>query len=89
MNYKKYRVYLYSQTGGYAVAASNTVNNLVELVKYWMERTSAGIYLPEDAAGTIAIHILDEDTGSYKAGKGLSFKDKDDIITQLRKLGAR
>lgn len=89
MKYKKYRVYLYSRAGSYAVAASNTVNDLVSLTKYWLDRTSAGIYLPEESNGTIAIHVLDETTGAYKAGKGLPFKDKDDIITQLRKMGAR
>jgi len=89
MKYKKYRVYVSSRTGNYIVAASNTVNNLVSLVKYWMQNTSAGLYLPEESSGTVTVHVLDENTGAYRAGKGLSYKDKADIITQLRKMGAR
>ena len=89
MKYKKYRVYVASRTGNYVVAASDTVNNLVSLVKYWMENTSAGMYLPEESSGTVVVHVLDPATGAYKVGKGASYKDKDDIITQLRKMGAR
>jgi len=89
MNYKKYRVFINTPTGGYNAAASNTVNNLVELIKYWLERTSAGVYLPPDVKGTVTLQMLDETTGAYKKQESLAFEDKGDIITKVRKLGAR
>lgn len=87
--YKKYRIYLNANGAGYVMATSDTVNNLVELAKYWMARTSAGMSLPDDVRGTVQLHELDELTGGYKRAVGKSFKDKDDIITQVRKMGGR
>ena len=87
--YKKYRIYVSTAGAGYVVAASNTVNNLVALTKYWLENTSAGMSLADDITGTVTIHHLDPDTGAYKRGAGKSFKDKDDILAKLREMGAR
>lgn len=87
--YKKYRIYLSTPAGAFIMAASNTVNNLVELAKYWLTRTNAGIYLPPEVRGTVQIHELDEATGAYRRSVGKSFKNKKDIITQLRKMGGR
>lgn len=87
--YKKYRVYLSTASGGAVMAASNTVNDLVDLVKYWLTRTSTGMYLPPDVRGTVQLHELDEVTGAYRRGAGFSFKNKKDIVTQVRKLGGR
>jgi hypothetical protein len=89
MNYKKYRVYINTPAGGYYAATSNTVNNLVDLIKYWLERTSAGVYLPPEVKGTVVLQEIDEATGSYRNQESLPFTDKGDIITKVRLLGAR
>lgn len=89
MNYKKYRVYINTPYGGYYAAASNTVNDLVDLIKYWLERTSAGVYLPPEVKGTVTLQQIDPATGAYQNQKQLPFKDREDIITQVRLLGAR
>lgn len=89
MNYKKYRVYINTPAGGFVAAASNTVNNLVQLVRYWMESTSVGMSLDEEVKGTVSIHTLNPETGAYVRGSGKSFEDKRDIITKLREMGAR
>ena len=89
MNYKKYRIYINTPNGGYYVAASNTVNDLVSLVKYWLERTSAGMYLPSEVTGRVVLQELDEATGAYQRSEILPFEDKKDIITKVRQLGGR
>ena len=89
MEYKKYRVFLDTQYGGFYAATSNTVNNLVDLIKYWLERTSAGVYLPPEVKGTVVLQEIDEATGSYRNQESLPFTDKGDIITKVRLLGAR
>lgn len=89
MNYKKYRVFLDTSSGGFYAATSDTVNNLVDLVKYWLERTSAGMYLPPESKGNIILQELDENTGAYKRSEQLPFDDKGDILTKIRLLGGR
>lgn len=89
MNYKKYRIYLTGPTGSYFVATSDTVNNLVDLTKYWLERTSAGSYLPDEAKGQVVLQQVDETTGAYRFQEALPYKNRKDIITQVRKLGGR
>lgn len=89
MNYKKYRVYINTPAGGYYAATSNTVNNLVGLTKYWLERTSAGMYLPSDVKGSVVLQLLDETNGSYKAEELAPFDKKEDIINALRSIGGR
>lgn len=87
--YKKYRVYLNSNAGGFFVASSNTVNNLVELSKFWLERTTAGMTLPDNVNGFALIQVLNEKTGNYVGQTQLPFTRKDEIIEQIRKLGGR
>ena len=89
MNYKKYRVYINTPAGGYYAATSNTVNNLVGLTKYWLERTSAGMYLPSNVTGRVVLQQLNEKTGAYERSEVLPFEDREDIITKVRQLGGR
>jgi hypothetical protein len=87
--YKKYRVYLNTNMGGFFIASSNTVNNLVDLSKYWLERTTAGMSLPESIKGHALIQVLNEETGAYVGQTTLPFQNKDEIVEQVRKLGGR
>lgn len=87
--YKRYRIYLNTAAGGYIVATSNTVNDLVGLTKQWLEQTSAGYYMPEETSGTIVLQQLDKKTGAYVAEERIPFRDKTEIIGNLRKLGGR
>lgn len=87
--YKEYRIFLQTATGSYIIATSNTVNDLVLLSKMWLERTSAGMYLPPEAKGMLILQKLDPVTGAYQGQEQIEFERKDDIIGQLRKLGGR
>lgn len=89
MNYKKYRIFLNTPGGNFIVAASNTVNDLVDLTRAWLTTTTAGQYLPENVKGYLILQMLDEVTGAYMGGEKVPFEDKDDIITQLRIIGGR
>lgn len=89
MNYKKYRIFLQTPTQSAVVAASNTVNDLVNLTKWWFENTTDGQYMPYEFDGFIILQQLDEVTGSYKGQEQLPVKGKEDVITQLRILGGR
>lgn len=90
VNYKKYRIFLNSGTGQFVVAASNTVNDLVNLTKAWLSQTTPGMYLPANATGYLILQELDENTGVYKGGSPkIFFESKKDIITKLRELGGR
>lgn len=89
MNYKQFRVYIQTPTGGYYAATSETVNNLVELIKYWLERTSAGVYLQPNVKGNVILQEIDPTTGAYHTQETLPFKNKKDILTKARMLGAR
>ncbi len=89
MNYKKYRVFLTTTSGGFIPATSKTVNDLVELLKYWLERTTDGMYLPDNVSGTITLQQIDKVTGAYVNNRRLPFNSKKDLVTQARKLGAR
>lgn len=89
MNYKKYRIFINTPAGGFYAATSNTVNNLVDLVKYWLTRTSEGMYLAPEVTGSVVLQEIDETIGAYKRSEVLPFSSKSDIITQVRKLGGR
>lgn len=89
MNYKQYRIYLNTPTAGYIIAASNTVNDLVNLSKYWLTNTNAGLQLPSNVSGILTLQQLDPATGAYVTSERAEYKSKKDIITQLRKLGGR
>lgn len=87
--YKKYRVYVQTRRGGYAVAASNTVNDLVGLALEWLENTSAGRSVYDDMVQAVIIYKLDEKTGAYIFSEQLPASSRKDILTKLRLLGGR
>ena len=89
MNYKKYRIFLSTTTASFFVAASNTVNDLVDLTKIWFQNPSAGLYIPDNAQGFVELQELNETPGSYIRGERRPFVSKKDVITQVRALGGR
>lgn len=97
--YAKYRLYVFSAQGTFAAGASNTVNDLVEVVKMWLENTTAGRSITDlydkqgrleysDARG-VALYELDKKTGAYVQSKQLPATDRADIIKKTHALGGR
>lgn len=87
--YAKYRLYLQTKNGGYAMAASNTVNDLVDQVRDWLERSSAGQGVYDDLILAVILYELDPDTGAYVFSKKLPVSSRRDIINKTRELGGR
>lgn len=97
--YDKYRLYVFSARGTFFAASSNTVNDLVDLVRSWLQNTPDGrsvvdLYDPKgrleysDARG-VALYTLDPDTGAYVISKQVPATDRADIIKKTHALGGR
>lgn len=87
--YAKYRIILQTTRGGYAMAASNTVNGLAALVEDWLSNTSAGRAVYDDMVQNVVLTELDQDTGAYKISKTVPVTNLADVIRKARQLGAR
>lgn len=97
--YQKYRIYLQTTRGGYAMGASDSVNDLVAIVTDWLENTSAGRSVTDlyDKDGrleysdvkAVILYQLDPDTGAYVFSKQLPAIDRADVIRKTRALGGR
>lgn len=87
--YAKYRLYLQTTRGGYVMAASNTVNALVNMVISWLENTSAGRSVYDDMVQRVLLYELDEKTGAYVQSKAIPANSRRDIIRKVRELGGR
>ena len=97
--YAKYRLYVLTTHGSFAVAASNTVNDLVDLVRAWLSNTADGRSVVDlfddygrleysDAQG-VALYELDPKNGAYVFSKQLPATDRADIIRKTHALGGR
>ena len=87
--YAKYRLYLQTTRGGYFMARSNTVNDLVALSEQWLEGTGSGRSIYDDIARELWLYELDEKTGSYVRSERLPVNSRKDIIRKVRQLGGR
>ena len=97
--YAKYRLYVFSARGSYAAGASNTVNDLVDQVRAWLNDTADGrsivdLYdkqgrLEYSDARAVALYELDKKTGSYVQSKQLPARDRAEIVKQTHALGGR
>jgi hypothetical protein len=87
--YKKYRLYLQTSAGSYVMAASDTVNDLVDQVREWLDRTSSGRGVYDDTVQAVVLYELDPDTGAYVFSKKLPASSRREIINKTRELGGR
>lgn len=99
MQTQKYRIYIQTTRGGFAMGASDTVNDLVAIVIDWLENTSAGRSVTDifDKFGnleysdvkSVVLYELDPKTGAYIFSKQLPATDRKDVIRKTRQLGGR
>lgn len=87
--YAKYRLFLITARASYFMAASNTVNDLVRLVKQWLETTAEGRSVYDDQAQAVDLYELDPKRGDYVRSARLPVTSREDIITKVRELGGR
>lgn len=87
--YAKYRLYLITARASYFMAASGTVNDLVTLVKQWLDTTADGRSVYDDQVQAVDLYELDPKRGEYIRSARLPVADRADIITKVRELGGR
>ena len=85
----QFQLVLMTRTGQFVIGASDTVNDLVDQAKYWLQGSSAGAQLVDTDVQSIILQEVDPATGEYVDGETLPVEDKKDVITQARNLGAR
>lgn len=87
--FQQFQIDLATSLGNYVIAASDTVNDLVAQAKLWLGTSSAAQSLTDGKVISITLQELDPATGAYVDGEEIPVEDKDDIIRQIRLLGAR
>lgn len=85
----QFQLVLRTTDGDNVIAASDTVNDLVDQAKYWLQASPTGAQLVDSQVRSIILQELDPKTGAYVDGQELPVTDKADVLTQARKLGAR
>jgi hypothetical protein len=86
--YAKYRLFLDTQRGGYFLGAVNSVNDLLEMARRWLEG-SIGSRVYDDEVATLIIMKLDDRTGSYILDNRISVSSRDGILRKLHDMGGR
>lgn len=88
-NTPQFQLMLKASTGSYLLGASDTVNDLVDQAKYWIQASSTGAQLVDGQLRSIILQELDPKTGAYVDSEELPVNDKADVVRQARALGAR
>ena len=85
----QFQLLLRSTAGDNVIAASNTVNDLVDQARFWINASDTGAQMLDSAVRSIILQELDPTTGAYVDSTELPVESKQDIITQARNIGAR
>lgn len=85
----QFQLVLITDDGQYVIGASDTVNDLVDQAKIWLQSSTTGQQLVDSQVRSIILQEVDPNTGDYVDGEELPVTDKADVITQARTLGAR
>ena len=87
--YAKYRVFVATTRGIYYAAAANSVNGLVDLVRKWLDESSAGRSVYDDMVREVVLMQLDDESGMYQTEQRVPASNRKDIIAKLRALDGR
>lgn len=88
-NTPQFQLLLRTTQGDFVIAASDTVNDLVDKARYWMNATDTGAQLLDSQVRSVILQELDPKTGAYVDSTELPVKTKQQIIQQARTIGAR
>lgn len=88
-NVPQFQLLLRATDGDHVMAASDTVNDLVEQSKIWLNATDAGAAITDASVRSIILQEVDPATGAYVDGEELPVESKQDVVAQARNLGAR
>lgn len=85
----QFQLLLRTTGGDFIIAASDTVNDLVDQARYWLNATDTGAQLTDGQVRSVILQELDPATGAYVDGTELPVQTKQQVIAQARVIGAR
>ena len=85
----QFQLVLRASDGDHVIAASDTVNDMVDQARYWINVSPAGMKMLDNDVQSLILQEVDPATGAYVDSKELPVEDKKDIITKARQLGSR
>lgn len=85
----QFQLLLRATDGDHVLGASDTVNDLVDQAKIWLNSTSGGSAITDAQVRSIILQEVDPTTGAYVDGEELPVESRADIVAQARTLGAR
>lgn len=85
----QFQIDLRTRQGSFIIAASDTVNDLVDRAKAWMGTTDQSGALTDNDVQEVALMEVNPETGDFTDMEVLPVEDKKDVITKVRQLGAR
>lgn len=88
-NTPQFQLLLRTTQGDFIIAASDTVNDMVDQARYWINATDTGSQLNDSQVRSVILQELDPQTGAYVDSTELPVQTKQQIIQQARAIGAR
>ena len=88
-NTPQFQLMLRTTQGDFIMGASDTVNDLVDQARFWLNASDTGAQITDGQVRSVILQELDPATGAYVDGKELPVQTKQQVIQQARAIGAR
>lgn len=85
----QFQLVLRASDGDHVMAASETVNDLVDQAKYWLNASDAGAAITDAMVQSVVLQEVDPATGSFVDSQELPVDSRGSILSTARDLGAR
>lgn len=85
----QFQLVLRATDGDHVMAASETVNDLVDQAKYWLNASDAGAAITDAMVKSVVLQEVDPATGSFVDSQELPVDSRGSILSTARDLGAR
>ena len=88
-NTPQFQLLLRTTDGDKILAASDTVNDMVDQARFWLNATDEGAKLNDSQVRSLILQELDPQTGAYVDSQEIPVSSKQQVIQAARQLGAR
>lgn len=85
----QFQLVLRTTDGDHVIGASDTVNELVDQARYWLNASPVGAEMVDTQIQSLILQEVDQATGNYVDGEEIPVASKADVIAAARDLGAR
>lgn len=85
----QFQLVLRATDGDHVMAASETVNDLVDQAKYWLNASDEGAAITDAMVTSVVLQEVDPATGSFVDSQELPVEGRGDILGAARQIGAR